>query len=210
MSARILSAFLSCALVAAVALSGLALAFALIGPLAGQPLDTGFAVACETSAASSCAQVIGGDGARLVLDHGSLALSAPSLEATVLRAVDTILTGGFWIALIALLRRFTLHVSGGRPFAVEAPRQLTWAGGLMLVFPLWELARSALWQAIVLSRQPDSGPLVHTLAAAHPSGAVRLLPEVSPGLALAGLVLLVIARAFAIGVEVQRDSDEVV
>jgi len=210
MSIRILSWLLSCALVVAVILSVLAAAFAVVAPLVGQPLDTGFSVACTGDAGRGCVAETGLAEARLTLDRGDLTLAAPSPAATLLRVADVGLTGGFWIALIWLLRRFSRHVGTGRPFSRETTRQLGRAGVLLLVFPVWELVRSAFWQAIVVLQQPEGGILIHTFADAPQSGAVRLLPEFSPGLAIAGLVLLVIARAFSIGVEVQRDSDEVV
>ena len=83
-------------------------------------------------------------------------------------------------------------------------------GVLLLVYPVWELIRSALWQAIVIRQPSDGVVLVHSLAQDAPAGALRLMPDFSPGLVLAGLVLLVVAQAFRIGVEVQRDSDEIV
>lgn len=209
MSARILSRLLSCALVLAIGLSLLAAAFALIAPMVGEPLDTGFTVAC-TGGGPACEAETNLVDARLSLDRGSLTLPAPSLSATVLRALDVGVTGGFWIALIWLLRRFSREVSNGRPFMPQTTRQLRWTAVLLLAFPVWELARSALWQAIVILRQPDGGVLIHTFAEAPQTGAVRLLPEFSPGFLVAGLVLLVVAQAFSIGVEVQRDSDEVV
>lgn len=210
MSTRILSFILSCALVVAVVLSLAAAAFAVIGPLAGQPLDTGFSVVCAGGPGSGCAAEPDMTGARLVLDRGDLTLAAPSLSATLLRVFDVGLTGGFWVALIWMLRRFSRHVSQGRPFTSGATRKLSWMGVLLLVYPVWELIRSALWQAIVIRQPSDGAVLVHSFAQDAPAGALRLLPDFSPGLVLAGLVLLVVAEAFRIGVEVQRDSDEIV
>lgn len=210
MSTRILSFVLFCALVVAVLLSLLAASFAVFAPLVGQPLDAGFSVACAGGAGSGCAAEADLIDGRLVLDRGNLTLSAPSLAATLLRATDAGLTGGFWVALIWMLRRFSRHVAQGRPFTSGATRQLSWMGLLLLVYPVWELMRSALWQAVVL-QQPSGGVvLVHSFAQDAPAGALRLLPDFSPGLLLAGLVLLVVAQAFRIGVEVQRDSDEIV
>ncbi len=210
MSARVLSILLSLALAAAVVMSAIALAFAVVAPLVGQPLDAGFSVACATPGAPPCSVEPGTDGARFTLHEGELTLTSSSLAATLLRVLDVALTGGFWIALTGLLRRFTRHASGGRPFTPATARQLTWTGLLLLAFPLWELIRSALWQLIVVMEQPLSGRLIHTFTTAPAPDAISLLPEFSPGLAVAGLVLLVIARAFAVGVEVQRDSDEIV
>lgn len=210
MSIRILSWLLSCALVVAIILSVLAAAFAVVAPLVGQPLDTGFSVACTMDEGRGCAAEAGLADARLTLDRGDMTLPASSPAATLLRVTDVGLTGGFWIALLWMLRRFSQHVGTGRPFSRDATRQLGRAGVLLLGFPVWELVRSALWQSIVILQQPEDGVLIHTFADAPQSGALRLLPEFSPGFALAGLVLLVIAQAFRIGVEVQRDSDEVV
>jgi hypothetical protein len=210
MSSRVLSLLLSLALLLAILATLITGAFAIVAPMVGQPLETGFSVACADGPSSACSVSREAGPATLRLDRGDIVLPAATADATLLRIVDVALTGGFSIAVIWLLRRFSRDVAGGRPFTRTATRSLTWSATLLMVYPLWQMLRSGLWQLIVLARQPEGGPLIHTFATAHEASSLRLLPEFSAQLLLAGLILLVVARAFAVGVEVQRDSDAVV
>lgn len=211
MPIRILSTVLTLALIASIALTVLIAGFALVAPLVGQTLDTGFAVA----AGDEFARVIplpAADSAgemTLRIDRGDLVLPFGTFAANVFRVIDVVATGGFWIAVIFLLRRFCREAASARPFSRASVRLLSLSGLLMLVFPVWQGVRSLVWQGLVLAHH-DDGLLVHSFARTPEGGALRLLPDLDPAVAIAGLVLLVVARAFRTGVEVQRDSDEVV
>lgn len=213
MPARILSWILTLALAAAIGATALAAAFVIIAPLAGQPLDTGFSVSAGGIYALGV-PLPAGDAAwqttHLQIDRGDLTITIDTLGANLFRALDVAVTGAFWILPLWLLRRFCRDAAGERPFSPATARQLGLAGLLMLVLPVWQAVRSAVWQALVLAQQGSGGVLVHSFADLPEGGGVRLLPDIDPVFPLAGLVLLVIAQAFRIGVEVQRDSDEVV
>lgn len=210
MPSHVLPRLLTVALILTCTATAVAAAFAIIAPLVGQPLITGFPVACVDAANSVCALEREAGAAQLVLDRGEIVLPASSLDATVLRVVDVAITGGFAIVLIWLLRRFVRDAASGRPFTAGSTHSLARAGVLLMACPVWQLLRSALWQMSVIAHQGEQVTLIHTLAPAPDHAALRLLPEFSPEAVIAGLILLVVSRAFGVGVEVQRDSDEVI
>jgi hypothetical protein len=212
MPVRILSWFLTLALGVAIGVTALAAAFVVIAPLAGQPLDTGFPVSAGGIYALDVPlpAAAGDRETHAQIDRGDLTITLDTLGANLFRALDVAVMGAFWILLIGLLRRFCRNAASDRPFSPATARQLGLAGLLLLVQPVWQAVRSAVWQAIVLAHQGSGGVLVHSFADLPEGGGVRLMPDIDPVFPVAGLVLLVVAQAFRIGVEVQRDSDEVV
>ena len=118
--------------------------------------------------------------------------------------------GALWIAAIWMLRRVCRQVASHRPFAPDTTRGLTLAGVLILLVPAWQAVRALVWQVILFPHAPAETTLIHTFARVPEGGALRMMPDIDAGLLVAGLVLLVVAQAFRVGAEVQRDSDEIV
>ena len=212
MPVRILNMGLTLSWWSAIALTTLAIAFVAIAPLVGQPLETGFTVSASGAYAleTQVSGATGAPGAVLRIDQGDLLLVWDTPMANGLRALDVAVTGGFWILVIGLLRRVCWQAASDRPFSLTTAHQLGLLGLLLLLFPIWQGFQSFVWQALLLAQQSPDGALVHSFAALPEGGGVRLLPRVDFALSIAGLLMLVVAQAFRVGVEVQRDSDEVV
>jgi len=206
MTARILDWLLTAVLMLAVAASVIALAFVIIAPLAGQPLDAGYSVRLEGAPAVQSDAA----GAHADIRQGSLIVTGAGLVADLFRAADVLVTGALWIAAIWMLRRVCRQVASHRPFAPDTARGLTLAGVLILLVPAWQALRALVWQVILFPHAPAETPLIHTFARVPEGGALRMMPDIDAGLLVAGLVLLVVAQAFRVGAEVQRDSDEIV
>mgnify|MGYP000318115442 FL=1 len=206
MTARILDWLLTAVLMLAVAASVIALAFVIIAPLAGQPLDAGYSVRLE---GAPDVQSDAG-GAHADIRQGSLIVTGAGLVADLFRAADVLITGALWIAAIWMLRRVCRQVAAQRPFAPATAQGLAYAGMLILLVPAWQAVRALIWQVILFPHAPAETPLIHTFAHVPEGGALRMMPDIDAGLLVAGLVLLVVAQAFRVGAEVQRDSDEIV
>lgn len=206
MTARILDWLLTAVLMLAVAASVIALAFVIIAPFAGQPLDAGYSVRLE---AAPAVQSDAG-GAHADIRQGSLIVTGAGLVADLFRAADVLVTGALWIAAIWMLRRVCRQVATRRPFAPATAQGLILAGILILLVPAWQAVRALVWQVILLPHAPSDTILIHTFARVPEGGALRMMPDIDAGLLVAGLVLLVVAQAFRVGAEVQRDSDEIV
>ena len=149
-------------------------------------------------------------GAHADIRQGSLIVTGAGLVADLFRAADVLVTGALWIAAIWMLRRVCRQVASHRPFAPDTTRGLTLAGVLILLVPAWQAVRALVWQVILFPHAPAETPLIHTFARVPEGGALRMMPDIDAGLLVAGLVLLVVAQAFRVGAEVQRDSDEIV
>ncbi|KGE70834.1 hypothetical protein [Spirochaeta lutea] len=210
MSARLLY-WIFTALLAVAALGTLvAVAFVIISPRIDQALITGFTV--EKMGVGSALPMVSriDSEAAMTAVQGQLTIVIPGFLAGLLRVIDVVLTGGLWIGLMWIMRRFFKALGSDRPFSRETTRELFWGGILLMGLPVWQLLSSLAWQVLLMDRIAPDTTITTMLGAAGSETQWRVLPEIDPGLALAGLVLLVMAKAFRLGMEIQQDNDEIV
>lgn len=184
-------------------------AFAIVvgAPLLGEPLHAAWSVAGVADESSAQAGTV-----RLSLEQGSLVLSGVDGWLWALKVLDVVVMGLLALAVLVLLRRFALRIRDEHPFDDRAARRLQNIAWLMFGWTAWQALHSGLAQAWLFAHATQVAPgleLLHSLAPAQP-GAVRILLDLDLAPAIAGLVLLVIARAFAHGIEQRRSLDEIV
>lgn len=184
-----------------------AFAIVAVAPLAGEPLHATWSVAGVVDESSAQAGV-----AQLSLEQGSLVLVGVHSWLWALMMLDVVVMGLLALAVLVLLRRFALRIRDEQPFDDRAARRLQCIAWLMIAWTAWQALHSGLAQVWLLAHSTQVAPgidLLHSLAPAQP-GAVRILVDLDLAPAIAGLVLLVIARAFAHGIEQRRSLDEIV
>jgi hypothetical protein len=210
MSARLLVWMLNATLLVAVLVFAAAAVITLGAPLLGEPLLSTWPIAVS---AVDLPLATGGR-ASLNLDQGHLQLEGTDVWLLLLKLVDLGATAALALTFLTLLRRFAVEVSADRPFEAHAALRLRWIGGLLIAWPLWQAVHLALAQLWLLYRADVVTPgltLLHSMSKEPLApGVVRLLLDVDASFAIAGLVLLVVAQAFRVGVAQRRELEEIV
>lgn len=211
MSTRMLVWGLSATMVLAALLFMAALAIVVVGPLLGEPLQSSWSV---TVVPVDVSPLPASGAARLRFDHGMLELLGGDGWLLALKTVNVVVIAALALAVLALLRSLVVDIRDGYPFGDNAARRLRWIGWLLVGWPLWQAMHAALAQIWLFANAGDVAPdtiLLHTLAPEPAlADAVRVLADVDAGALVAGLVVLVLARAFAYGIAQRRDLDEIV
>jgi len=211
MSPRMLVWSLGATLTLSALLFAAAFVIAVAGPLLGEPLLSSWpAVQLPADEAP-----LSPDGmAQFRFTQGVLQLLGGDGWLLALKAVDVLVVAALALAILELLRRFASGIRDGRPFGDHVARRLRCIAWLLIAWPLWQVLHAALAQAWLLAHAGRLAPdtvLLHTFATAPPgSPAVRLLVDADIGTAAAGIVLLVVAHAFAHGVAQRRDLEGIV
>ncbi len=210
MSARILYwIFKACLLLACLATLA-AISFVIIAPFIDQTLITGFALANEKNEIGSFASLEFDVEVDFSIKEASMTIAIPGFLASLLRVIDVLVTGGIWIIFFFLMQQFFEAMTGDRPFSRQSTNGLILGGALLIGFPFWQLLRSIVWQALLFNMIGANQPVLPMFVPYRPGYQWRIVPEVDPLIAISGLVLLVMAKAFLLGSELQQDSDEIV
>lgn len=198
-------------LVVAWAAFAVSAAFALVAPLAGQPLITSWPAA--TNHPRILELPLNGIGSATArLDQGVVAFQSTNWVSALLKAADVAVTGGLFLLFLTKLRNFALEVSLGRPFTGNAALRFRHLAYILFCIPAWQLVDAVLWQWLLLHNSaPGRTALVATFSTiTGPSENIRLMPHIDITLIFAGLVVMAFGEALRLGADVQRDSDEIV
>lgn len=211
MSVSIFRRGLTALLVVAWIAFGIAVAFAVVAPLVGQPLITSWPIATnQPRIVDLPPNALGSVTARL--DQGVVAFDSAHWTSALLKAADVAVTGGLCLLFLTKLRAFASDVSLGRPFTETGARRFQHLGLILFGVVAWQIVDAVLWQALLLG---DPGPgrplLVSTFAKVDAaSEQIRIVPRIDVTLIFAAAFMTVIGKAIRLGAEVQRDSDEIV
>jgi hypothetical protein len=209
-SARILYWIFTVCLILTTMGTIVAFGFVAIAPVVGQPLITGFTLANELREDDRDYNIELNLETELSIREASLTIVFPGLTAGFLRVIDVIISGGIVIFTLYILRQFFRNMFGDRPFSHQSTAKLSIVGVLLILFPVWQLTRSFAWQSILFHFTGPTPKVIPMFGSRFSETQWRILPEVDPFIALVGLVLLVMAKAFRIGTEIQQDNDEIV
>ncbi|GGX42833.1 DUF2975 domain-containing protein [Saccharospirillum salsuginis] len=198
--------------------AGLLLAVAgiilLAAPMLGEPLVTQWPLVAEVSRfdvpmrieAPVSDAVLAFTRGTLTVEHTGYGLS------WLLRLSDVIVSGGLILSGLWLLRAFTREVRDGMPFSPGSARRLRWIGVLLLAFPIWQVIRDLLWHRVVLSQVTPIDGETHLVLPWNQAGMydLRLVLDPDLGFAVTGVLMLVVAEAFRIGMVLREDSEEII
>jgi hypothetical protein len=210
MSAVFLHRFLCLCLFLAALTLLVAAVLALTLPAVGERLLTTWPVVIDAPQVVELSE--GTARATLVIERGTLRSESDSLRHGLWRLLDVAVVGALILVLLEALRRMVGDLRGGRPFGNAAERRLRISAGCLAGLAVWSAASPIVWAVWLL----EPGPAAHFersgwLTFALDSGErLHIWPDVAWGLLVAALICLVLGRVFAIGAELQRDSDEIV
>ena len=150
---------------------------------------------------------------RLIFDKATLNAEAGGAGYAVLQAADIVIVGGLWVAVLLLTLKLVGQIASGSPFDGLALRRLRTIGWSLIALTVWSWARALALPPLLLS---FLNPV---------SGEYRLLPAIASGMAglrdarveatlgvsylAAGLLALVLAEAFRIGIGLREDNDSI-
>jgi hypothetical protein len=210
MSAVLLHRFLGlCLLLAALAFL-VATVLALALPTVGERLLTTWPVVIDTP---RVVQVSDGPApTALVIERGTLRSESSNPRHGLWRLLDVAVVGSLVLVLLEALRRMVGDLRCSRPFGAAAERRLRISAACLAGLALWSAMSPLVWSAWLLQPGPSaqferSGWLTFTLSSGE---RWYIWPDVAWGLVVAALICLLLGRVFAIGAELQRDSDEII
>lgn len=151
---------------------------------------------------------------RIIVDRATLDVRAGGPSYGALQALDILIVGGLWLAILVATLRVARQISDGRPFEARTVRRLRLVGWSMIAVNVWMWLRMLAMPPVLL-------------ASLNPSaGGYRLLPSIADGIAgvrdaridssfgfgllAGGLLVLVLAETFRQGIALREDSEAIV
>ncbi|SNY44898.1 Protein of unknown function [Arsukibacterium tuosuense] len=148
----------------------------------------------------------------IVKNQGMLTMQTSGVGLAISRAVTILLVGGLISYALYGLRGFFAGLRSERPFQASTPALLKKVGysfiALAIVLYLEVPARFYLFI-------PDAADIAdyygtHIKVSPPAAEAFFIIPTLHWGLIVAGIFLLAIARAFALGLSLQTENDEII
>lgn len=211
MTARGLYSFLTLGLVVSIAITLVAALIAIILPLVDEPLLTTWPIEFLPNDTQPL-QLEDNTLWNLELNQGLLSIETSGLLLGFYRALEILIGWGMVVTLICYLRTVTGGVSSGRPFTTDTSGSLKRAGLVMVGLSIWLYVSTFIRFYLFV---PDAIQLsefkwTHINFAEESGVQFSMVPDLNIGLIVAGCFVLVLAKAFEIGLELQRDSDEII
>lgn len=210
MPARLLRGVVNLVFGVALGVLLIALGLLIFAPLSGEPLLSEWPVTALQPESTWEASNPGVE-AILTLDQGVLTVEQVGYGwSWGLRALDFLLSGSLLLSGLWLLRRFVGEVSLGSPFTAGSAHRLRWIGIILVAFPLWQALRDSLWHRLLLHELPSLGVALASPFQTLPSHGFQLQYSIDWGFAVTGVLLLVVAEAFRVGVALREENEEIV
>lgn len=211
MTARGLYSFLTLSLVVSIAITVVAALIAIVLPLVDEPLLTTWPIEFVANDTQPL-QLDGSADWKTELNQGLLSIETTGLFLGLYRALEILIGWGMIVTLICYLRTVTGGVSSGKPFTTDTSGSLKRAGLVMIGLSIWLYMSTFIRFSLFV---PDAMQLsefkwTHINFAAESGMQFSIVPDLNIGLIVAGCFVLVLAKAFEIGLELQRDSDEII
>lgn len=212
MSAKPLHLMLTLALWLVVAITMLSALVALSLPLLDEPLLTSWQVQLATTTEAKVLLNNGQSALLLQPEQGTLLLETRAYSLALSRALTILLIGSMVAATIFYLKRLVTAITAGRPFSQHSSHALQKAGYLLVALPVMLFLEQIVRFYLFVPDASDNSEFGFiSLRLLSGSGTDLLIyPAFNIGLFAVGCFVLVIARAFIIGNELQTDSDEII
>lgn len=193
-------------------IAALAIVFAIALPLLNEPLLTTWSVSIDSDQPLALANAMPNTAWTIEQNQGTLSVDTTAIGLGLSRALYILVLWGIIVAIIWYLRRVVDDVRHERPFNVRSSQYLKRAGYLLVALPLWLFIEEFVRFYIFVPNAMDISEykFTHIQLLTESKAEVAIYPDFNIGILIAGLFVLVIAKAFEIGMELQRDSDEII
>lgn len=181
--------------------------------ISGHAAATTVPMRIEPAATSVVLDHSGHPAGKLVFDKATLNAQAGGAGYAMLQAADIVIVGGLWLTALFLTLKLVGQIASGSPFDELAVRRLRMIGWSLIAVTAWSWVRALALPPVLLS---FLNPI---------SGQYRLLPAIAGGIAglrearieatlgvgylAAGLLALVLAEAFRIGIGLREENESI-
>lgn len=212
MTARSLYFLLTTSLVISALIAVLTMVIAIALPILNEPLLTTWQVSFDSDLNNSVIDPTLNAIWTLEPSQGVLSVGTTAWELGVGRALNILVVWGIVVAIICYLRRVVGDVRSERPFNMSSTQYLKRAGYLLIALPIWLFLEVFIRFYLFMPNATDVSEFrfTHIRLLTEADTTMSIYPDFNVGVLIAGLFILVIARAFEIGLELQRDSDEII
>lgn len=212
MTARSLYFLLTLSLVISALIAVLTMVIAIALPILNEPLLTTWQVSYDPELYNSVIDPAPITAWSLEPSQGVLSVGTTAWELGVSRALNILVVWGIVVTIICNLRRVVGDVRSERPFNLNSAQYLKRAGYLLIALPIWLFLEVFIRFYVFMPDATDVAEFrfTHIRLLTEGSAGMNIYPDFNVGLLIAGVFVLVIARAFEIGIELQRDSDEII
>lgn len=212
MTARSLYLLLTIALIISMAIAIGATVIAIALPILEEMLLTTWTVAIDVAPSQVITQSTSGTSWTIEPSQGVLSVGTTAWELGVSRALNILVVWGIVVAIICYLRRVVGDVRSERPFNMNSAQCMKRAGYLLIGLPIWLFLEVLIRFYVFMPNATDVSEFrfTHIQLLTEADAGISIYPDFNFGLLIAGLFIVVIARAFEIGIELQRDSDEII
>lgn len=212
MASRLTLSVLNIALVMFAIISAVALGFSVIAPVLGEPMSVGFSAVIPLDMASAPIVFQRSEAITPTLQNAraDFTLALEGALPYAFRICETLIFAGFWLSILSLLKVCGREVLSERPFTPRSLRALNLISVLLILFPIWQLIRALVWQALILTHLDTPHPFIGMFAKSTDPEHIRMLADGDWGFMIVGFIVLVIAQGFRTGQSIQRDSDEII
>ncbi len=213
MTARSLYLLLTIALIISMAIAIGATVIAIALPILDEMLLTTWTVAIDVAPSQVITHYTPpGTSWTIEPSQGVLSVGTTAWGLGVSRALNILVVWGIVVAIICYLRRVVGDVRSERPFNMNSAQYLKRAGYLLIGLPIWLFLEVFIRFYVFMPNATDVSEFrfTHIQLLTEGDAGISIYPDFNVGLLIAGLFIVVIARAFEIGIELQRDSDEII
>ncbi|MHC9511975.1 DUF2975 domain-containing protein [Kangiella sp. M94] len=212
MTARSLYLLLTIALIISMAIAIGATVVAVALPILNESLLTTWSVYIDVTPTQVFSYPASNTTWTIEPSQGVLSVGTTAWELGVSRALNILVLWGVIVTIICYLRRVVGDVRSERPFNLNSAQYLKKAGYLLIALPIWLFLEVFIRFYVFMPDATDVAEFrfTHIQVLTEGDAGMSIYPDFNVGLLIAGVFVLVIARAFEIGIELQRDSDEII
>lgn len=156
------------------------------------------------------------DDPKVAINHGTVQFTSSNIGYYILKFVDAIIVILLAISIIILLKRTLRSIDLEHPFTKENARRLKYiAIALMLLSP-YSLIKSLIYRSYIINNIGIDGKTYANIFdtfyffSAPPKNKIWLAIDINFQVLLTGVILLVIAEIFRVGVLMKEDNDSIV
>lgn len=183
------------------------------GAISGHAATTTVPLRIDPAATSVVRDNLGKPAGKLIFDKATLNAEAGGAGYALLQAADIVIVCGLWLAVLFLMLKLVSQIASGNPFDALAVRRLRTIGWSLIALTAWNWLRALALPPVLLSfLNPVSGE--YRLLPAIARGvaglrAARIEATLGVGYLAAGVLALVLAEAFRIGISLREENDSI-
>jgi len=152
------------------------------------------------------------DDPKIKIDKGVIQFTSSSISYYILKSVDAVIEILAVILIIVLLRNTVYSIRSNHPFATENVRRIKYIAFIFILISPYSLIKSLVYRSYIVHNIDVAGKEfanIFSLSNNINKNEIWLNLELNIQALLMGIVLLVIAEVFRVGVLIKEDNDSI-